>query len=134
MKIKINEENMEALQTALNAVQTSRMSVNLVTPTELVEMAQEADNAALKLLPVSKHTGAVYEYCAAGPYAKRYQYTQQATAVTLYRGTGSWYLTKVARVNVYPKQRERRTLILPTERADDILNHVMRDAGATLDS
>ena len=83
----------------------------------------------LDSLGVSKKNqlGAEVTFVPCGPTSNSYKYAAITTRITLIRTSGGWFLTDVARDEVYPNSDERLQIALSRDGCEQIVAVAMRD-------
>lgn len=112
---------------ALKAVNGNAASFTLTTGGEIRAIAHTAEGR-LSTSGISEklRRGTVATFTPSGPRANAYKYATASTRITLLRGTaGRWFLTKVERVDVHPKQRERLTIKITPEAREAVIKHAL---------
>jgi hypothetical protein len=122
MKIKITESKKNELRSVISETE-GRSVVNRVSVEDLMTFADMVEKKLDRLdLPKKYRIGALYVYRGQGPFAKAYKFGQPATLFEIERGSDLWYLVKIERVKVYPKQRARSDLYLSRDQKEKIVN------------
>lgn len=123
MKIKITTKNESAINEALAEVNGKAASFTIRHLDDLVDIAKQGDRWLDKLaLPKALRAGARLSYLPAGPSANSYGNRAISTRVEITANAkGEWFLTKVRRDFVHPKQSERSSLhISAAQKAESI--------------
>ena len=132
MKVRLTEDNREAIEAALKTAQSARMHVNTLDAGDVLALVPDLDRRLHALLPTAAHKGVRYIYHAAGPSAKAYSYRQGATEIHAERGSEYWFLTDVKRVEIYPKATATDLIYLDRGHSAAVLNRALDAQGATI--
>jgi hypothetical protein len=102
MKIKINEQNRAALQTALDKSNGSATAHTFRHVIDLIDRARQAE-AKLEQLALKKgsRSGAIATANSGGSVANSYKYSRITSTATLVRGSSAWFLTSLTASETY---------------------------------
>jgi hypothetical protein len=130
--MKVNLANDTKINTALRAVNGRSASFCYTDAYQIRALANRA-NDMLTDRGVYKKNAPGTELTArmAGPSANRYRYPANATAVTLTRTSGGWYLTGVTMDTVYPLEKEFFKLTVQPNAGADIVARAMENISIT---
>jgi hypothetical protein len=131
MKIFISNDNIEALEAALNEVQTGRAqndisAKRLITVTSVVAEKHLSEWG----LSASSMVGAKREYADGGAGTKAYKWAIDTTRVCIQRGERGWYLIGVDRLKQFPKASTISRYTLSARQRALIAKHEARVAKA----
>jgi hypothetical protein len=101
MKIKINKDNADKIESALAAVNGKAVQFTIRSASEVIAAAELID-ARLAMLPKKDRVGASGGYIGAGPSAKAYKYRAVTTSLLIKRFASGWFMISAARSDVYP--------------------------------
>ena len=108
MKIKIEQKNADAIESALAAVNGKAESFAITSFRVVLHYAEKAETQLEhSRLPKAERTGVKVNITPEGPAAKSYGYRVKSTEVSIERGSTGWFLVNVATAIVYPKQAHR---------------------------
>lgn len=115
-QVKISAENESAIREAIFCAEGNRLRVNAMSLAKVLECAKFAE-AKLDSLGIKKkqRAGAEFLYRPCGPWAKSYKYGQGATSLLIERRSSHWFIAQIARIKVYPGQRECNSLSLTND-------------------
>lgn len=126
LNILVTEEHRDSLQTLLERIQRNAYA-NVLGVTSLLNFAQDAEESLEDAeIANSFRSGAVYEVKPTGPSANSYKYAQLGTAVTFERKKGGWFLTKIERVQVWPKQKGRERVSLSAKQKTIVISRLLK--------
>ncbi|MFD1006776.1 hypothetical protein [Oceanisphaera ostreae] len=100
MKINVNDE--KTVKNQLDEIQ-GKSRVNLLCSSEVKRLSVLAQDKLDESLPKNKQKGAKYIFCASGPWANSYKYSQGATRIEITKGSASWFITRIHRVDLWSK-------------------------------
>ena len=124
--MKINIKDDIKINAALRAVNGRSASFCYTDAYQIRTLAARADALLTERGVYKKHaSGSKLEARMAGPSANRYKYEANATAVTLIRTSGAWFMTDVGMETVYPRDREWFTLTVQPDASADIIARAM---------
>ena len=118
MKIKIDatDKSRTLVYDALLAVNGKADTHTYLYHSQVKDVAAAAETALDKLgLPKKDRAGATWYQTSDGNLPSAYKYEAIGTGITLTRGALAWYLTGVQRVDIYPRQPQRKALTLTVE-------------------
>ena len=118
-------QRVEAALASVNGRAESFALTNYGDVRAVVRKAEER----LNNLGVSKKNqlGAEVTFVPCGPTSNSYKYAAITTRITLIRTSGGWFLTSVARDEVYPNSDERLRIALSRDGCEQIVAVAMRD-------
>jgi hypothetical protein len=118
----------QRVEAALSSVNGRAESFALTTYGDVRAVVRKAEER-LNNLGVSKKNqlGAEVTFVPSGPTANSYKYAAITTRITLIRTSGGWFLTSVARDEVYPNANERLRIALSSDGCEQIVAVAMRD-------
>jgi hypothetical protein len=73
-----------------------------------------------KALPIALRTGACMTYTPVGPDSNGYKYGAISIRTTMIRTSSGWWVTKIERCKVYPKNRQKIDLRVSAAQAAEI--------------
>jgi len=117
--IKITKDNHAAIEATLGAV-NGRASSFAITGYWQVQKVADAAESRLETLPKAERVGAMAAHVPDGPAAKAYKYSAASTRLTLERRATGWFLTEIARTEVYPGTSGYLQLSITQAQADEI--------------
>ena len=122
MRIKIGNANWSKLQEVLDR-KNGRAYAHVASASDVIALAARAEaSLSNRGIPLRQRSGSEAFWCDKGPAAKSYRYKRTQTALTIVRGTGHrWFLTKAARVGVYPRQSEQYRLTISAVQRERII-------------
>lgn len=122
MRIKIDNANSSKIQEVLDR-ENGRAYAHVASAADVIALAARAEaSLADRGIPMRQRTGSEASWCDKGPAAKSYGYKRTQTALKIVRGAGHhWFLTKAARVGVYPRQSEQYRITISATQRDHIL-------------
>ena len=102
MKIKINDQNIVALQAAVKKSNGSATAHTFISWHSLLECARQAE-ATLQHLSLKKgsRSGAIATANSGGSVANAYKYSRITSTATMVRGSSAWYLTSLSVSETY---------------------------------
>jgi hypothetical protein len=120
--MKINIKDDIKINAALRAVNGRSASFCYTDAYQIRALAVRAEEVLSQRGVYKKNaSGSALTARMAGPHANRYRYPANATAITLERTSGGWFLTSVWLEVVYPLEKEFFELtVLPNAGADII--------------
>ncbi|WP_331373412.1 hypothetical protein [Sinorhizobium chiapasense] len=94
-----------------------------------VERAAEKAEARLEAarLPQALRVGCRVEFISGGPGAKAYEYAAAGTKVQIVRAREGWRLVEANRTSVHPRQREKLTITVSANVAEEIKVRSLED-------
>lgn len=122
MKVKVCSNNSQVIEGKLRAVNGTASKFTITSFEKVRNVSVEAEDR-LKLVNKNNRHGTMAVYTPNGPYSNGYKYSPFSTRITLKRGAKDWYLIKVERVEVSPRQKEHLKLIISQQAFDDIVRH-----------
>jgi len=129
MKLKIsdNPTDQARIEDALRSVNGQADRHTYSSASEILAIAQEAEEKLDRLgLPKKNRAGAVATKTSGSKMPKAYKYSRIATYVKLVRGSQEWFLTFVAKVNVFPDNPGRNLSLTLTQEQDKIVVEIFR--------
>lgn len=119
-QIKIDSANAAAIKAALAAV-NGNATAHAYTEFSEIEAVAKLAQKRIEALGIAKarQAGAQFEIASGEAVPSAYKYTRSGTRVCLLRRAGGWYLTDVARADVYKEGGGRGTLRLTQAQADE---------------
>lgn len=122
VRIKIDHANSSKLQEVLDR-ENGRAYAHVASASDVIALAARAEAfLADRGIPLRQRSGSEAFWCDKGPAAKSYGYKRTQTALKIVRSTGRhWFLTKPARVGVYPQQREQYRITISATQRDHII-------------
>jgi len=124
--MKINIKNDTKINAALRAINGRSASFCYTNAHQIRALAARADALLTERGVYKKHaSGSKLEARMAGPTANRYKYAANATAVTLVRTSGAWFMTDVGMETVYPREKEWFALTVQPDAGADIVAQAM---------
>lgn len=123
-----NAGHPQRVEEALALVNGRAQSFTVTTYGDVRAVVRKVEER-LDNLGVSKknHLGAEVTFVPSGPIANSYKYAAITTRITLSRTSGGWFLTSVARDEVYPNSDERLRIALSSDGCEQIVAVAMRD-------
>jgi len=102
MRIKINEQNRAALQTALDKSNGTATAHTFRHVIDLIDRARQAE-AKLQHLALKKgsRSGAIATASSGGSVAHAYKYARITSTATLVRGSSAWFLISLTASETY---------------------------------
>lgn len=121
MKIKVENANWSKLQDALDRTNGGAYA-HVASASDVIALVARAEaSLADRGIPLRQRSGSEAFWCDKGPAAKSYRYKRTHTALIV-RGTGHhWFLTKAARVGVYPRQSEQYRITISAAQHERII-------------
>lgn len=120
LNIKINEANKVAIEAALHAVNGKSRTHTYTELTEIVRLAERAEDALAKVgLPLKLRTGAAWTETSGDEVANAYKNNRAGTAVRLERRSTGWVLASAAKVTLYKEGGGMGRLSLTQTQADE---------------
>jgi hypothetical protein len=130
--MKINLKNDTKINAALRAINGRSSSFCYTDAYQIRALATRADALLAERGVYKKHAnGSKLEARMAGPTANRYKYSANATAVTLIRTSGAWFMTDVEMETVYPRSKEWFALTVQPDAGADIIARAMNNITIT---
>jgi len=129
MKLKIsdNPTDQARIEDALRRVNGQADRHTYSSASEIIAIAQEAEKKLDQLLiPKKNRAGAIATKTSGRKVPRAYKYHRVATYVKLVRGSQEWFLTFVAKVNVFPDNPGRNLLLTLTQEQDKIAIEAFR--------
>jgi hypothetical protein len=104
MKIKIDEQNREAINAALAAANGKATAHTFTTASEVIAAANDAE-AQIAALGISKNerAGATARASSGGKLPNAYKYSRVTTRITITRGASAWFLTELTTADTWDK-------------------------------
>ena len=103
MKIKATVENAAKIIEALEKVNGKRHLIHTYDASEIIEFAKDAEKALKNMnLPKTHRKGAYATGTSCGSVAKAYKYCRIANTIVIERGSAAWFVTALAKTEVYP--------------------------------
>jgi hypothetical protein len=102
MKIKINEQNRAALQTALDKSNGTATAHTFRHVIDLIDRARQAE-AKLEQLALKKgsRSGAIATASSGGSVANAYKYARITSTARMVRGSSAWFLISLSTSETY---------------------------------
>ena len=102
MKIKINEQNRAALQSALEKSNGTATAHTFRHVIDLIDRARQAEDKLQQLdLKKSSRSGAIAKASSGGSVAHSYKYSRITSTATLVRGSSAWFLIALSTSETY---------------------------------
>jgi hypothetical protein len=102
MKIKINEQNREAITAALAKVNGKATAHTFCDGLSVIYVARDAEEKLQQLaLKKGSRIGAIAQASSGGSVANAYKYPRITSTVTLIRGSSAWFLTSLTCSETY---------------------------------
>jgi len=118
--IKIDLKNCGKIVQALAEVNGRASAHVFESYTQIARLAEVAEKALAEFgVPKSARKGAAYTAESGETLPGAYRYRAQTTFVVIERGASAWYLVKIERSEIYPRQRPNVFLCL-TSAQDEI--------------
>lgn len=115
MKIKIDETQREAIETALRDANGKAEAHTCTTMLEALWESEQAEKALAGILPKSAWPGARYTAVSGDKLPNSYDYAPIRTTITVERGSRAWYLVDV----IAEKQNLRAPTLTLTKAQDE---------------
>jgi hypothetical protein len=140
IKIVINDAGVNVgtlvdINNALDEVNGKASSFTITSAVKVVEIIKRAEVYLEKHnVPFTDRCGATVTYRPAGPSANAYKNSAISTEITLRRaknGTPIWYLDKIERVAVYPRNAERFHVRISDAAARNLVKRALAAFGRT---
>lgn len=126
--IKIEKENLNAIQAALDAVNGKATSHTLHNASSILTMVEKQEECAANLIGKSNLSGAKYIYQSGFEVAKSFKYKRRGTQLTLERKSQSWFLTSVELIDLY-QQGGKSQLMLTETQAQLAIKRFVKSSG-----
>jgi len=127
LKISDNPADQAKIEDALRRVNGRATCHTYSSASEIIAIAKEAEEKLDQLgLPKKYRSGVVAEKTSGSKVPKAYKYNRIATYVKMKRGSRNWFLTFVAKVNVFPDNPERNLSLTLTQEQDKIVVEIFR--------
>jgi hypothetical protein len=125
-------DEMLDIQEALDAVNGNATAFTLAISSEVYEVVLDAINHLNdNCIPPSDWTGAKATYTPAGPYANAYKNSAISTQIMLSFNGGSWALSGVERVPVYPRNPKRLRVTISDRATTNAVRRLLKAFGRT---
>jgi len=127
LKISDNPADQAKIDEVLRNVNGAATCHTYSSASEILEIAKEAEEKLDRLgLPKKDRAGAIATKTSGGKVLGAYKYHRVATYVKMKRGSRDWFLTFVAKVNVFPDNPERNLSLTLTQEQDKIVVEIFR--------
>ena len=121
--MKINVTNIEQIKAALDQEAGKARSHTLTNEHFPLQLAQEVENQLLSEGVLKKHlVGCSVIFSSGGPSANAYSYKAIGSWLRVERFATGWFLTKVQRCDVWPKQKSEKRVYITESASADILS------------
>jgi hypothetical protein len=123
MKLKISNDptDLAKIDEVLRSVNGEASMHTYSSASEILEIAKEAEEKLDRLgLPKKDRAGAIAEKTSGRKVPSAYGYRRIATYIKMMRGSRDWFLTFVAKVNVFPDNPGRNLSLTLTQEQDRI--------------
>jgi len=121
LKISDNPADQAKIEDALRRVNGQATRHTYSSASEILAIAQEAEQELDRLLlPKKNRAGAVAKKASGSRMPKAYKYRRAATMVEMMRGSRNWYLTYVLRTRILPENRAGHLSLMLTQEQDKI--------------
>jgi hypothetical protein len=129
-QMKISIDDTDKIEEALRAVNGTATKFTVTDAADVISLAVHADNIlACAGIRDTDANGTIATYRPAGPWANAYKNSGISTLVAIKKSGGSWYLTDVKRVDVYPRNPERYTVIATPKAAVAAATRMLKSIG-----
>lgn len=123
--IKLTEKDkVDAILAQVNG-RASKFVANRLDVERAAKKAEARLDAAR--LPQALRVGCRVDFVSGGPGAKAYEYAAAGTRVQIVRAREGWRLVDANRTSVYPRQREKLTITVSAEVAEEIKERSIED-------
>ena len=101
-EIKITQSNSKKIEAVLHEINLKSTAHTYVRFDQIEAIVEDAESRLINLLGAKKHfLGAIFDATSGAAVPNAYQYSRDATCVTLTRKAGGWYLATVASTVIY---------------------------------
>lgn len=116
--IKIEKDNLTAIQSALDVVNGKSTSHTLHNASSILTMIEKQEECAAILVGKSNLSGVKYIFQSGFEVTKSFKYKRRGTQLTIERRSQNWFLTNVESIDLY--QQCGKSQLMLTENQEQL--------------
>lgn len=126
--IKIENDNLISIQSALDEVNGKSIAHTLNNASEILSIVEMQEQIATNLVGKSNISGVKYIYQSGGEVPRAYGHRRRGTQITIERRSQSWFLTQVESIDLYP-QGGKSQLMLTQDQEQLAIKRFIKSSG-----